>query len=150
VVYPVHMNPAVQEPVTRLLTGIANIHLIEPLDYLPFIRLMDRSCVILTDSGGVQEEAPSLGKPVLVMRDTTERQEAVDAGVVKLVGTQVQAIVDGVSQLLNDPETYRAMTRGSNPYGDGRASERIANALMPAWVTKRALDLPVNQLVPVE
>jgi UDP-N-acetylglucosamine 2-epimerase (non-hydrolysing) len=150
VVYPVHMNPAVQEPVTRLLTGIANIHLIEPLDYLPFIRLMDRSCVILTDSGGVQEEAPSLGKPVLVMRDTTERQEAVDAGVVKLVGTQVQAIVDGVSQLLDDPETYRAMTRGSNPYGDGRASERIANALMPAWVTKRALDLPVNQLVPVE
>jgi UDP-N-acetylglucosamine 2-epimerase (non-hydrolysing) len=133
-VYPVHMNPNVREPVTRLLTGIRNIHLIEPQDYLPFVRLMDRSYLILTDSGGVQEEAPSLGKPVLVMRTTTERQEAVDAGVVKLVGTDARRIVDGVSELLNDPDSYRAMTRGTNPYGDGHASERIVDSLMAGWV----------------
>ena len=137
VVYPVHLNPLVQEPVTRLLTGIPNIYLIEPLDYVPFVLLMDRAHLILTDSGGVQEEAPSLGKPVLVMRDTTERQEAVDAGVVRLVGTEVPAIVDGVSELLDDPAAYRSMSSGVNPYGDGRACERIVNALKPAWVAKK-------------
>ncbi|WP_429314822.1 non-hydrolyzing UDP-N-acetylglucosamine 2-epimerase [Paraburkholderia sp. GAS448] len=133
-VYPVHMNPSVREPVTRLLTGIPNIHLIEPQDYLPFVRLMDRSYLILTDSGGVQEEAPSLGKPVLVMRTATERQEAVDAGVVKLVGTDARRIVAGVSDLLNDADSYQAMTRGGNPYGNGHASERIVDSLMAGWV----------------
>lgn len=129
IVYPMHLNPRVREPVSRLLTNIPNVHLIEPLDYLPFVHLMDRAFLILTDSGGIQEEAPSLGKPVLVMRGTTERQEAVDAGVVKLVGTDVQKIVDGVSQLLGDAEMYDAMSRGSNPYGDGKACERIVRAL---------------------
>lgn len=129
IVYPMHLNPSVREPVSRLLTNIPNVHLIEPLDYLPFVHLMDRAFLILTDSGGIQEEAPSLGKPVLVMRGTTERQEAVDAGVVKLVGTDVQKIVDGVSQLLGDAEMYDAMSRGSNPYGDGNACERIVRAL---------------------
>ena len=150
VVYPVHLNPAVQEPVTRLLTGIANVHLIKPLDYLPFVLLMDRAHVILTDSGGVQEEAPSLGKPVLVMRDTTERQEAVDAGVVKLVGTEVRAMVDGVIRLLDDPSAYNAMLRGGNPYGDGRACERIVNALQPGWVMHRPVpvDAIASQLEP--
>ncbi|SAK72809.1 non-hydrolyzing UDP-N-acetylglucosamine 2-epimerase [Caballeronia ptereochthonis] len=129
IVYPVHLNPNVREPVNRLLTGIANVHLVEPLDYLPFVRLMDRADVILTDSGGIQEEAPSLHKPVLVMRDTTERQEAVDAGVVKLVGTDARAIVDSVMHLLRDADAYAAMSRGANPYGDGRACDRIAAAL---------------------
>lgn len=135
VVYPVHMNPAVLEPVTHLLSGIPNIRLIEPLDYLPFVALMNRAHIILTDSGGIQEEAPSLGKPVLVMRDTTERQEAVDAGVVKLVGTDVRAIVDSVFELLDNETVYRAMTRGDNPYGDGHASERIVAELQRLWTT---------------
>jgi UDP-N-acetylglucosamine 2-epimerase (non-hydrolysing) len=129
IVYPVHLNPAVQDPVNRLLSGIPNVQLIEPLDYLPFVRLMDRAHLILTDSGGVQEEAPSLGKPVLVMRDTTERQEAVDAGVVKLVGTNGRVIVRTTMQLLDDEDLYDAMRRGGNPYGDGRASERIVETL---------------------
>jgi len=130
IVYPVHLNPNVREPVNRLLTGITNVHLIEPLDYLPFVRLMDRADVILTDSGGIQEEAPSLNKPVLVMRETTERQEAVDAGVVKLVGTDAGAIVENVMHLLRDADAYAAMSRGANPYGDGRACDRIADALL--------------------
>ncbi|WP_322059935.1 non-hydrolyzing UDP-N-acetylglucosamine 2-epimerase [Paraburkholderia sp. J63] len=129
IVYPVHLNPSVREPVNRLLTGIANVHLIEPLDYLPFVSLMDHAYLILTDSGGVQEEAPSLCKPVLVMRDTTERQEAIDAGVVQLVGTEVRAIVEGVARLLDDGEAYAAMSRGENPYGDGKACDRIAATL---------------------
>ncbi|WP_321935018.1 non-hydrolyzing UDP-N-acetylglucosamine 2-epimerase [Paraburkholderia sp. J8-2] len=133
VVYPVHLNPSVREPVNRLLTGIANVHLIEPLDYLPFVSLMDRAHLILTDSGGIQEEAPSLRKPVLVMRETTERQEAVDAGVVRLVGTDVRAIVEGVTHLLADHAAYAAMSRGDNPYGDGRACERIAVTLNDGW-----------------
>lgn len=128
--YPVHLNPNVQEPVNRLLSGIANVHLIEPLDYLPFVYLMTRATVILTDSGGVQEEAPSLGKPVLVMRDTTERPEAVDAGTVRLVGTDVAKIVDGVSLLLDDRTEYERMSFAHNPYGDGRACERIVDALL--------------------
>jgi UDP-N-acetylglucosamine 2-epimerase (non-hydrolysing) len=134
IVYPVHLNPSVREPVNRLLTGIANVHLIEPLDYLPFVSLMDRSHLILTDSGGIQEEAPSLCKPVLVMRDTTERQEAIDAGVVQLVGTDVRAIVGGVAHLLDDHASYVAMSRGDNPYGDGQACDRIAQALKDRWL----------------
>jgi UDP-N-acetylglucosamine 2-epimerase (non-hydrolysing) len=129
IVYPVHLNPSVREPVNRLLTGIANVYLIEPLEYLPFVALMDRSYLILTDSGGVQEEAPSLGKPVVVMRDTTERQEAVDAGVVRLAGTDAGKIVDSVSTLLEDPAVYSAMSTSVNPYGDGHACGRIVNAI---------------------
>lgn len=129
-VYPVHLNPNVREPVARLLSDIQNVHLIEPLDYLPFVYLMTQSTVILTDSGGIQEEAPSLGKPVLVMRDTTERPEAVDAGTVRLVGTDVQAIVKGVSLLLDDQAEYERMSFAHNPYGDGSACARIARALL--------------------
>ncbi|MGM9488984.1 non-hydrolyzing UDP-N-acetylglucosamine 2-epimerase [Ideonella sp. YS5] len=128
-VYPVHLNPNVQEPVNRLLSSIPNVHLIEPQDYLPFVYLMARSTLILTDSGGVQEEAPALGKPVLVMRDTTERPEAVDAGTVRLVGTDVERIVSSISGLLDDPEEYRRMSFAHNPYGDGRACERIVGEL---------------------
>ena len=128
-VYPVHLNPNVWEPVYRLLNGRENVYLIEPLSYLPFVALMERSTVILTDSGGVQEEAPSLGKPVLVMRDTTERPEAVDAGTVKLVGTSYERIIDNVSTLLTDKQAYSAMGRAINPYGDGHACERIIRAI---------------------
>ncbi len=124
-VYPVHFNPNVREPVNRILRGIKNVHLIEPLDYEPFVYAMDKSYLILTDSGGVQEEASSLGKPVLVMRDTTERPEAVEAGTVKLVGTDKRKIVDGVETLLSDQKEYLAMSRAHNPYGDGKASQRI-------------------------
>lgn len=130
IVYPVHLNPNVREPVNRLLNGIGNIHLIEPLDYLPFVHLMSRAHIILTDSGGIQEEAPSLGKPVLVMRDTTERPEAVAAGTVKLVGTDRNCIVRELKCLLNDPESYRAMSVAHNPYGDGQACQRIVQALL--------------------
>jgi UDP-N-acetylglucosamine 2-epimerase (non-hydrolysing) len=130
VVYPVHLNPQVQEPVNRLLGGIANVHLIAPLDYLPFVYLMDRSTLILTDSGGIQEEAPSLGKPVLVMRDTTERPEAVAAGTVKLVGTDVARIVAQAQALLTDREVYAGMAHAHNPYGDGHACQRISTALL--------------------
>jgi len=129
VVYPVHLNPNVREPVNRQLANITNIHLIEPQDYLPFVYLMNRACVILTDSGGIQEEAPSLGKPVLVMRDTTERPEAVQAGTVKLVGTDVEAIAAGVAELLTDAAAYKRMSFAHNPYGDGRACQRILEAL---------------------
>ena len=150
-VYPVHLNPNVREPVTRILgngdttrpshssvppshsltvtqTHSHNIHLVDPLGYLPFVALMDRSTLVLTDSGGIQEEAPSLGKPVLVMRDTTERPEAVDMGTVKLVGTDMQAIIENVSTLLTDDNAYAAMANAVNPYGDGRACERILNS----------------------
>lgn len=130
IVYPVHLNPNVREPVNRLLSGIANVHLIEPLDYLPFVHLMSRSYIILTDSGGIQEEAPSLGKPVLVMRDTTERPEAVGAGTVRLVGTQAEEIVGALCQLLDDEQAYQAMSYAHNPYGDGAASQRIIAALL--------------------
>lgn len=129
VVYPVHLNPNVSEPVNRILKGIDNIMLIEPQDYLPFIYLMTKAHLILTDSGGIQEEAPSLGKPVLVMRDTTERPEAVDAGTVRLVGTDVAKIVDEVTRLLTDESEYHAMSRAHNPYGDGHACQRILEAL---------------------
>lgn len=129
VVYPVHLNPNVQEPVRRVLTGVPNVHLLPPMDYAPFVRLMDRSTFILTDSGGIQEEAPSLGKPVLVMRAVTERPEGVDAGTVRLVGTDVDRIVGESERLLGDPSAWDAMKRAHNPYGDGRAAERIAEAL---------------------
>lgn len=129
IVYPVHLNPNVQEPVRRILGGIPNVHLIEPLDYLPFVHLMTRCHLLLTDSGGIQEEAPSLGKPVLVMRDTTERPEAVEAGTVKLVGTQQGRIVQEVCRLLDDPGDYAKMSRAHNPYGDGCAASRIVNII---------------------
>jgi len=129
VVYPVHLNPNVQEPVNRILAGQENVHLIEPQDYLPFVYLMSRAHIIVTDSGGIQEEAPSLGKPVLVMRDTTERPEAVDAGTVKLVGTDSKCITQEVIRLLDDTATYESMSKAHNPYGDGKASERIVAKL---------------------
>ncbi|TEA62411.1 non-hydrolyzing UDP-N-acetylglucosamine 2-epimerase [Pseudomonas sp. CH235] len=129
IVYPVHLNPNVREPVNRLLAGIGNIHLIEPLEYLPFVWLMNRSYLILSDSGGIQEEAPSLGKPVLVMRDTTERPEAVEAGTVKLVGTAVDAITSNLSRLLTDSDAYEQMSYAHNPYGDGKACARILETL---------------------
>ncbi len=129
VVYPVHLNPNVTEPVNRLLRGIDNIILIEPQEYLPFIWLMDRAWLILTDSGGIQEEAPSLGKPVLVMRDATERPEAVTAGTVRLVGTDRDKIVQEVTRLLTDNEAWQAMSRAHNPYGDGLACQRIVQTL---------------------
>ncbi len=129
VLYPVHLNPNVQEPVNRLLKDLPNIHLIEPQDYLPFVYLMKRSYLILTDSGGIQEEAPSLGKPVLVMRETTERPEAVEAGTVKLVGTNVEKIVAEVTKLITDTPHYQTMSLAHNPYGDGKACERIVTAL---------------------
>ena len=128
-VYPVHLNPQVREPVKRLLDGQDNIHLIEPLDYLPFVYLMGRSHIILTDSGGIQEEAPSLGKPVLVMRETTERPEALQAGTVRLVGTNVDAIVNEAHQLLTNDAQHQRMARAHNPYGDGQASARIVEFL---------------------
>lgn len=126
VVYPVHLNPNVQEPVNRILSGVQGVHLIEPLDYLPFVYLMTRSHLILTDSGGIQEEAPSLGKPVLVLRNTTERPEAVAAGTVKLVGTDRDTIVAETSRLLDDPSAYLEMSRAHNPYGDGDSAQKIA------------------------
>ena len=127
--YPVHLNPNVREPVGRILQGVTNVHLIEPQDYLPFVYLMTRSYIILTDSGGIQEEAPSLGKPVLVMRDTTERPEAVAAGTVKLVGTDGQQIVEAVTTLLTNEIEYNRMSFSHNPYGDGKACERIVNII---------------------
>ena len=129
IVYPVHLNPNVQEPVKRILGKVENIHLIEPLDYLPFVYLMDRAYLILTDSGGIQEEAPSLGKPVLVMRDTTERPEAVKAGTVKLVGADMNKIITEAKKLLDSEDDYRSMSFAHNPYGDGQASKRIVQAI---------------------
>jgi UDP-N-acetylglucosamine 2-epimerase (non-hydrolysing) len=129
IIYPVHLNPNVREPVERIISNINNIHLIDPMDYLSFIKLMDASYLILTDSGGIQEEAPSLGKPVLVMRDATERPEAVKAGTVKLVGSNKKKIAEAVNQLLNDDLEYKEMSRSHNPYGDGYASERICKVL---------------------
>jgi len=131
ILYPVHLNPNVQEPVRRILgrEGLSNVHLVEPVDYLPFVYLMDRSYLIITDSGGVQEEAPSLGKPVLVTRRTTERPEAVAAGTARLVGTDREAMAREVFRLLDDEGAYRAMSVAHNPYGDGRASERIVDVL---------------------
>ncbi len=130
ILYPMHLNPNVREPVNRILGDVENVLLIEPQQYLPFIYLMSRSHIILTDSGGIQEEAPSLGKPVLVMRDTTERPEAVAAGTVKLVGTNVEKITASLDSLLNDEEAYKEMSFAHNPYGDGKACQRILDALI--------------------
>ena len=133
IVYPVHLNPNVQTPVKTLLSGIDNVHLIEPLQYEQFIYLMDRSYFIITDSGGVQEEAPSLGKPVLVMRDTTERPEALEAGTVKLVGTDTDLIVTEAQKLIDDKAAYERMSKASNPYGDGNACRKIIDFLICNW-----------------
>lgn len=127
--YPVHLNPNVQEPVMDLLGGISNIRLLKPLDYTEFVWLMDRSYIILTDSGGVQEEAPGLGKPVLVMREVTERPEGIEAGVARLVGADMERIFQGLDELLTDPEAYAAMANVKNPYGDGHAAKRIVEIL---------------------
>lgn len=133
-VYPMHLNPNVRKPIHEVfgenLDNLGNLFFIEPLEYLDFVFLMEKSAIVLTDSGGIQEEAPGLGKPVLVMRDTTERPEALDAGTVKLVGTDYNKIVDNVSLLLDDDNEYGIMSRANNPYGDGKASPRIANALL--------------------
>ena len=129
IVYPVHMNPNVTTPVKKYLSDIDNVYLIKPLNYLPFIYLMKKSYLLLTDSGGIQEEAPSLGKPVLVMRDTTERPEAVLAGTVKLVGTETGKILSAVKELIENQDAYDAMSFAHNPYGDGKACERIVNIL---------------------
>lgn len=129
IVYPVHLNPEVQRPVRGLLSATPNIHLLEPLDYLSFLWLLDNSKMVLTDSGGVQEEAPALGKPVLVMRETTERSEAVEAGCALLVGTDEERICAGLERLFNDEKEFLAMSRAGNPFGDGRASPRIAEIL---------------------
>lgn len=132
-IYPMHLNPNVRKPIHEVfgedLNDLGNMFFIEPLEYLNFVYLMEKCTIVLTDSGGIQEEAPGLGKPVLVMRDTTERPEAVDAGTVKLVGTNYQKIVDNVSQLLDDLEYYNTMSKAVNPYGDGKACERIVNQL---------------------
>jgi len=132
IVYPVHLNPAVQRPVRRLLGGLPNVHLLAPLDYVPFVYLMTRSHLILTDSGGIQEEAPALGKPVLVMRNLTERPEAVAAGTVALVGADRARIHDAVAELLDSPARYAEFSRAHNPYGDGLASLRIRDWLLAA------------------
>lgn len=133
-IYPMHLNPNVRKPIHEVfgedLSGLGNMFFIEPLEYLNFVYLMEKCNIVLTDSGGIQEEAPGLGKPVLVMRDTTERPEAVDAGTVKLVGTDYQKIVDNVSRLLDDAEYYNTMSKAVNPYGDGKACERIVNTLI--------------------
>jgi UDP-N-acetylglucosamine 2-epimerase (non-hydrolysing) len=129
VLYPVHLNPKVQQPVNEILRNVSGVHLIDPQDYLPFVYLMNRCHIIISDSGGVQEEAPSLGKPVLVMRDTTERPEALAAGTVKLVGTDAEVIIKEALHLLTDDEAYRTMSQAHNPYGDGLAAGRIVEFL---------------------
>jgi UDP-N-acetylglucosamine 2-epimerase (non-hydrolysing) len=130
VTYPVHLNPNVQEPVYRLLNGIPNIHLLPPLDYLPMVHLMKRATLVLTDSGGLQEEAPGLGVPVLVMRQVTERPEGIEAGTVRLVGTDTERIIMETRRLLDHPEAYASMAQAINPYGDGHAAERIVQAIL--------------------
>lgn len=130
IVYPVHLNPNVRQPVHDWLSGLANVHLIEPLDYLPFVYLMQQATLVLTDSGGIQEEAPSLGKPVLVMRETTERPEAVAAGTVQLVGTNAARIVSETERLMLDAAAYERMSVAHNPYGDGHAADRIVSHLV--------------------
>ncbi len=129
IIYPVHLNPNVQEPVSRILGNAKRVHLLPPQDYLPFVYLMDQSYLILTDSGGIQEEAPSLGKPVLVMRDKTERPEAVQAGTSRLVGADSAQIVANATELLDSAPEYEKMARAHNPFGDGHAAERIVERL---------------------
>ena len=130
IVYPVHLNPNVRKAANKILSGIGNIHLIEPLEYVPFVNLMNKSYIILTDSGGVQEEAPSLGKPVLVLRNITERTEGIQAGTAIILGTNKEKIINVTSQLLNSKAAYQKMARAKNPYGDGKASKRIVNIIL--------------------
>tara|TARA_Y100000588_G_scaffold381122_2_gene466192 strand:- start:350 stop:1459 length:1110 start_codon:yes stop_codon:yes gene_type:complete len=130
IVYPVHLNPNVRKPVNQILSQVSNLHLLEPLEYSQFVHLLNHSTLVLTDSGGVQEEAPSLGKPVLVMRDTTERPEAVKVGTVKLVGTNKRTIVDETMNILNNPNVYKKMAYSHNPYGDGTACKKILKTLL--------------------
>jgi UDP-N-acetylglucosamine 2-epimerase (non-hydrolysing) len=132
IVYPVHLNPNVQEPVNRLLRGVPHVTLLPPLDYLPLVHLMKQSTLILTDSGGIQEEAPAFGVPVLVLRETTERPEGIEAGTLKLVGTETDHIVGEAARLLDEPSAYAQMAKSANPYGDGHAAERIVQALLRA------------------
>lgn len=129
IVYPVHLNPNVQATAKAVLSASPDVHLIEPLDYLPFVYLMRRSYLIVTDSGGIQEEAPGLGKPVLVTRDTTERPEAIDAGTARLIGTSSESLLDAATELLDDADAYAAMAQARNPFGDGQAAERIVARL---------------------
>ncbi|OUS12720.1 UDP-N-acetylglucosamine 2-epimerase [Gammaproteobacteria bacterium 53_120_T64] len=135
-IYPVHLNPNVQKPVKEILSNLSNVHLIEPQQYLPFVWLMNQSDIILTDSGGIQEEGPSLGKPVLVMRDVTERPEAVDSGTVKLVGANTEKVVKGVEEVLLDDDCYTKMSVAINPYGDGKAVERVIEILSSIDIAK--------------
>ena len=130
IIFPVHKNPKVREVVDSVLGNLPRVHLTDPMDYEPFANLMDRATMILTDSGGIQEEAPSLGKPVLVLRDTTERPEAIDAGTVRLIGTAEETVYSEIKALLTDPDQYRAMSEAANPYGDGKASARIVQAIL--------------------
>jgi UDP-N-acetylglucosamine 2-epimerase len=141
-VYPVHLNPNVREPVNEILSGTPNISLIEPIDYLSMVHLMKRSALILTDSGGIQEEAPGLQVPVLVMRDTTERPEGIQTGVVRLVGTERRKIVAEVERLLTDPVAHSAMAKGANPYGDGKAARRIVSAILDRRLESTDLRAP--------
>jgi UDP-N-acetylglucosamine 2-epimerase (non-hydrolysing) len=137
IIYPVHLNPNVKGPVEERLMNLPNVLLIAPQPYLPFVYLMSCADIILTDSGGVQEEAPSLGKPVLVMRDTSERPEAIDAGTVLLVGTHTRTIVDAAQRLLDDDDAYRSMSMAHNPYGDGKAAQRIVDAIETFALTRK-------------
>jgi UDP-N-acetylglucosamine 2-epimerase (non-hydrolysing) len=137
IVFPVHPNPNVREPVNRHLTGRRSVHLIDPLEYVPFVDLMRRAHILITDSGGVQEEGPSLGKPILVMREKTERPEAVRAGTVKLVGTDTDSIEGEAARLLDDDDEYGRMSRVHNPYGDGQASERIGRHIAEYFARHR-------------
>jgi len=143
IVYPVHLNPNVQAPVREVLDGVPNVKLIAPLDYVSFVACMQRACILLTDSGGIQEEGPSLGKPVLVMREVSERPEAIAAGTACLTGTDPEVIVGTVSSLLDDPVRYKQMTSRPNPYGDGHASERIVQFLV-----SRMLNRPCSAPLP--
>jgi len=139
VVYPVHLNPNVRDPVNRILGGQSAVHLIEPQDYLPFVYLLSRAHVILTDSGGIQEEAPALGKPVLVMRNTTERPEALEAGTALLVGTEMDRIIQQTYRLLDNADIYQRMTRAHNPYGDGTAAKRVVDVVC-SWLNHHLTD----------
>lgn len=134
IIYPVHLNPNVQEPVSKILGGLKNVHLIEPLEYLSFVYLMNRAYLIVTDSGGIQEEAPSLGKPVLVMREVTERPEAVEAGTVRLIGNKTEVMVKEIGRLLDDAEAYEEMSKSNNPYGDGYASRKILEIIKSKFI----------------
>jgi UDP-N-acetylglucosamine 2-epimerase (non-hydrolysing) len=130
IIYPVHLNPNVQEPVHRILKDVPHVTLLPPLDYHPHVHLMKNATLILTDSGGLQEEAPSLGVPVLVLRNVTERPEGIEAGTLKLVGTETRKIVEETMRLLDEPSAYAAMAKAANPYGDGHAAERIIHTLL--------------------